>query len=686
MTNNVSFNNYVVKIGNTIITPNTDGLYELGNLAAAGTTALSICANTNSCALDSIKAESGWSCAAYPTGAELSGYDCWKTLWLKANPLLSQIQLTVEKQPASPIALCTDDTVIFKISSALANYADNPEFRVTILPGMFVNSGEIEYPDGSGIWQTVVPEILNGILTYKVEAHTGVSDAGLPGTISNPGTANRAARLRLNYSTTCGFKSGSKISVQQRADRPCGDPIPTNLGYNNTVRANPINITGAAATGNLSFNLSLTSTLINCGNISTLSGNVVPAGAATSTADTILVTLPTGVIYAGNFTSAGGISLVPGYPVAGPGGSQILKLKVPAGIATGTPLNYSCDLTTTSTFSGCGNFSIVSEAERTNAPISCGATLCTDASKSIIGSAENIITVVKPDLSIVDLDYVSGDFSAGGTTTVTITVANTADIDASASGYVVEFFCGSNTAPFASSLFPPVIPALGSATASLTISVPASPACVNGEIVTAKIRPVTETNQEQCLCKEASREILRALPVTLTDFTARQQNCKTTLSWHSQTEVNFKGFEVQYSVNGQSYNTISKVEAKGDNAYYTYSHQPAEGRVYYRLLLVDKDGGKKYSSILTMNATCAGKNVTVYPNPAFSLLNVNLSGYSGGIVTAKLYNGTGQLVLSKLLQNGINTINVNQLARGTYALVVTDQKGNQQAFKIYISH
>ena len=106
--------------------------------------------------------------------------------------------------------------------------------------------------------------------------------------------------------------------------------------------------------------------------------------------------------------------------------------------------------------------------------------------------------------------------------------------------------------PFASSLFPPAVPASGSASANLTISVPASPACVNGQIVTAKIRPLTGTGLGQCLCRETGRQMLRALPVLLTNFTVRQQNCKTTLSWQSLTEINFKKYAVQYSTDGLS--------------------------------------------------------------------------------------------------------------------------------------
>lgn len=685
LTPNASFTDIVVKVGSTVITANGDGLYELGSINAGITGTVSVFANTNSCALDSMKIESGWDCAAYPSGTDLSAYGCWKELWVKADPLPSQIQLSVDRQPVSPtIALCVSDTMIFKMNSALANYSDNPEFRVTVPVGLAISVAEIEYPDGSGNWETIAPVIEDGIYVYKIEDHSAVGDAGLPGTVSNPGTANRAARLRLTYSTSCDFVSGSKVSVQQRGDRPCGSPISNDLGFNGIIRANPINVTGAAGPGIVGFSLGFNPATISCGT-STISGNIIPSGQSTTASDTIVVTLPAGIVYQGNFVSADGAAVVSGYPVPGPGGTQIIKIKVPEGVSSGNAVNYSFDIAAAYVDFGCGKLNISSQMERTDAPLLCNGLACPNGSRSVVGSSENEIGVSKPDLVLTGFEYVSGRFGEGGTAVMAVTIANNTLLPAPANSYYVEFFCGTNTNPFTSVLFPSAVPEGGSITENLTINIPSAPDCVNGESLTIKIRPLTAANQQQCLCTETTRGILDVLPVVLDKFTARQNGCSINLQWHSETELNFKKYEVEFSNNGRTFNTVASVIGRGSNNNYNFSHQPAPGRVYYRLKIVDNNGSSRYSNIIAMNLSCTGKNVLIYPNPVSSVLNVNLSGYTS-VAVGKLYNSVGQLITSKQLLNGTNSVSVEQLATGTYALVVTEADGTQQVYKVQVSH
>ncbi len=683
LTPNGSFTDYVVKAGNTVLTPNGDGLYEVSGITAGLTTVLTISANTNSCALDSIKIESGWDCAAYPTGADLAAYGCWKTLWLKADPLPSQIQLTADRQPQVPsIELCASDTIIFKINSALANYADNPEFRVTVPVGLTISAADIEYPDGSGNWETVTAVDDNGVLVYNVEDHSLVTAAGLPGTISNPAAAGRAARLRLIYTTDCDFVSGTKVSVQQRAERPCGAPISSPLGYDAILRANPVNITGATSPGIVAFNLNLAPLEINCGTAN-ITGSITPSGQSTTVTDTIVVTLPAGISFAGNFSSLEGMTVAAGYPVNETNGTQTLKLKVPAGVSSGNTINFSFDIAAAYVNLGCGQLTLSSQYERTFGALSCNGNVCPNAARSIQATSENTINVVKPVLNITGFQYVSGSLSEGGTATVVVTVDNSSSLPAPAGTYKVEFFCGTNTTPFATELFGPEVPAQGSASGNLTVTVPAAPYCGGSNVYTAVIRPLTAANDQQCLCNETSATTFEVVPVILQRFTASQQGCRMQLEWKAATEINLQQYEVEYSTDGRQFISLSPMPGRGDNSTYRFTHQPRSGRVYYRLRMTDRDGAVSFSNILAFNFTCTGKQSLVYPNPAFSNLNVNLAGYNNQ-VQGTLMNQLGQVVAGMRLQNGTNRFSVDQLPAGTYMLVISEADQAPEVHKVVI--
>ena len=86
-----------------------------------------------------------------------------------------------------------------------------------------------------------------------------------------------------------------------------------------------------------------------------------------------------------------------------------------------------------------------------------------------------------------------------------------------------------------------------------------------------------------------------------------------------------------------------------------------------------------------LHVSCNNKSVQVYPNPASTDVNINLSGYKGKIVYA-FYNHTGQLVQSGTLINGPNKIDVQELRSGTYSVVIVDNGNEKQVYKLNIVH
>lgn len=157
------------------------------------------------------------------------------------------------------------------------------------------------------------------------------------------------------------------------------------------------------------------------------------------------------------------------------------------------------------------------------------------------------------------------------------------------------------------------------------------------------------------------------------------------LEWKAATELNLKHYEVEYSTDGRQFLPVTVMPGRGDNSTYRFAHQPRSGRVYYRLRMTDRDGAVNYSNILAFNFTCTGKQSLVYPNPAGSNLNINLTGYNNQ-VQGRLMNQLGQVVTGLRLQNGTNRIEVSQLPAGTYMLVISEADQAPEVHKVVIRH
>jgi len=79
-------------------------------------------------------------------------------------------------------------------------------------------------------------------------------------------------------------------------------------------------------------------------------------------------------------------------------------------------------------------------------------------------------------------------------------------------------------------------------------------------------------------------------PVKLIAWDVAVANCKSSLTWKSATESNFKQYEIEYSTDGINYYSVRTTTGQGDNTPYSFIHNPAQGKAYYRLKMVDLAG------------------------------------------------------------------------------------------------
>lgn len=176
------------------------------------------------------------------------------------------------------------------------------------------------------------------------------------------------------------------------------------------------------------------------------------------------------------------------------------------------------------------------------------------------------------------------------------------------------------------------------------------------------------------------------LPVSLIDFKGLyRDNGKVELSWVTNFEQNSDRFDVERSLDGESWKTVGTVKAQGNsNNRVNYEYIDDAGRdrankkdLYYRLKQVDKDGKVAVSKILVVRVynTRTLKMVSVTPNPAKNDINVNVQLNENAVVSMKVMNANGAAVLTKLakVNAGSNTFTLegsSNLKPGMYLLEV----------------
>ena len=176
------------------------------------------------------------------------------------------------------------------------------------------------------------------------------------------------------------------------------------------------------------------------------------------------------------------------------------------------------------------------------------------------------------------------------------------------------------------------------------------------------------------------------LPVELVTFTGEAKDGHVDLKWITATERNNSFFDVERSVDADSFIKITSVNSKSLNGYsnvilqYSASDDsPLSNTSYYRLRQVDKDNTFEYSGIISVNYIKA-KNIKfiVYPNPNKGEFIADISGIENNHeVRITLIGEKGQIVYHSsffIQDQGSNKIQIspeNKLSTGIYICVLT---------------
>jgi hypothetical protein len=185
----------------------------------------------------------------------------------------------------------------------------------------------------------------------------------------------------------------------------------------------------------------------------------------------------------------------------------------------------------------------------------------------------------------------------------------------------------------------------------------------------------------------AVNQCLVILPVGLSSFTGRLTSEGVTLNWQTEAAATTAYFDIERSSDGTRFYSIGQVAASTDTSRYTYTDQlltPDAPAFFYRLRILDHDGGTGYSSIVRINTgnTAGNLMIRLAPNPTRGGSTLNVWSDEPGTAQISLWTSTGALVYSRqaALSGGANAVDIrlpSHLPTGIY--IVKTIMGSQSA-------
>lgn len=136
------------------------------------------------------------------------------------------------------------------------------------------------------------------------------------------------------------------------------------------------------------------------------------------------------------------------------------------------------------------------------------------------------------------------------------------------------------------------------------------------------------------------------------------------LTWIVASEENISMYIIERSKDGANFSPIGFMSANNKNdSYYSFTDlDDIEGKVFYRIKMVDKSGLSKYSTTVLLS-TDIKFEVNNLQNPILNFVKADVVAPREGILNATIYNDKGQLIKTTQIRvmKGLNNINIDRV-------------------------
>lgn len=163
------------------------------------------------------------------------------------------------------------------------------------------------------------------------------------------------------------------------------------------------------------------------------------------------------------------------------------------------------------------------------------------------------------------------------------------------------------------------------------------------------------------------------LPLRLVSFSGKRETNFNHLSWQTVQEQNVSHFEIERSIDAKRFTVTHSLPARnGTSQQYGYSDAyNYDGKVYYRLKMVDKDNTFAYSRIVALDGH-AGARLIIFPNPVKTVAKLEIADHGIVGTNAAVIDVNGRIRKQFSISAQNQEINVQQLSTGTYWIRLSD--------------
>ena len=203
---------------------------------------------------------------------------------------------------------------------------------------------------------------------------------------------------------------------------------------------------------------------------------------------------------------------------------------------------------------------------------------------------------------------------------------------------------------------------------------------LNGNCVVTSIATSTKRNGLSGFSDFATAQSLAPLPIELLSFEAHSKPAGVLTTWETASETNNDYFIVERSIDANKFEKVGVVDGSGttteNHSYSFLDSDPGRGVFYYRLKQIDIDGGYSYSDIVAIKLNSRINEISVYPNPASTIINFGFESSFNSKVKLQIVDIFGKILHDETrdVRKGIidTQIDIKEIPSGLYYLQIIE--------------